>query len=408
MLGGRTHGKSLETVPLAKPGSNAEEQYWRLFKELTLRPPKEGIVFLYVGINETTPEPKPSALQRLAAQSLLISRASYWVNNGKGRRSLDYENRLAKLLTLARRHHLPVIISTLAGNIRGFRPAASPRVRSDPTTSQTYAVARREESLGHTQAAAKIYAALLSLAGPDPGLLHPLAVHYLKSNRLADARALFVASHDTGTTLRPTREQNQAIRRMAARHGAALTDTKALFESASPAALPGNDLFRDAHHPNLRGYLLVAGGLARQMSRMLNIPILSPNLSEADLRTRLGYTSEDERSSAFKSFIWFCGEANIHADKEEALRMARRYLELGERTTGRPAPLYRLILALVAGNHATISRLLAHEETLLQDTEALRFVAGHREWTTWLVRRAGLSAPLEARAQRILDHAGEG
>ena len=38
MLGGRIRGKPLEIVSLAKIGSQTEEQYWRLFRELSLRP----------------------------------------------------------------------------------------------------------------------------------------------------------------------------------------------------------------------------------------------------------------------------------------------------------------------------------------------------------------------------------
>lgn len=398
MLGGKVQGRPLEIVNLARPGSQTEEQYWRLLRELSLRPRREGLVLVYAGINETLHE-TPSRLELALDRSLVLSRISYLVRSPRGeRRALDYERRLAKIVALARARGLKVVVSTLVGNVRDFAPPLPGGLRGEPALAR----ARRFETLGRWREAAKVYEELLSRDGPHPGLLHRLGVCALRSGRPDEARSIFQRGIDLGGAKRPTTEQALAVRRAARRHGAALTDSRALFAAASPHGLPGYDLFLDAHHPNLRGYLIIAGGFARQASRLLNTPVVHAQVAEAELKSEAGFSPEDERGVCTSLFMWFCGEAGHGCDKEEALGRAGHFLALAERMSGRQEPVYRLLLALLRQDRAEAGRWLAQEDRISREETALASLVCNPTWIWEVVTEAGLSGASRETAERLV------
>ena len=407
MFGGRLRGKPLEIVNLARTGSNTEEQYWLLLRELALRPRREGVVLVYVGINETNPERPFFRGMLLADRSLLISRILYLRHERRGDKpGLDYEHRLAKLLALARGVGYPVVISTLVGNVRDFQPDISHEFLQDPLRAAAYERASREERRGRWRAAADHYALLAAGHDFNAGLIHGEARCRLRLGQIAEARELFHKAVDQGGSKRPTSEQDQAIRRLARSTGAALADSRALFEAAAAHGLPGYDLFMDAHHPNLRGYLLLAESFARQIARVLDVPVLRGELSEADVRRELGFSERWQRDVYATRFIWFCGEASYRADPAEALRMAQRYLELAEHGYGHRLPAYRFLLALLERDPAAVKRCLSEKNAILRDRPHLRSIGCNHEWTLENVQNARLPQPLASEAQQIVDLAG--
>ncbi|MFA6092700.1 MAG: hypothetical protein WCU88_13260 [Elusimicrobiota bacterium] len=403
MFGGRLNGRPLEVVNLALPGSNTEAQYWLLLRELALRPRAEGVVLIYAGINETGQEPPPSRGALLADRSWLLSRFA-WLLRGRGCLGLDYEHRLAKLAALGRGYGYPVVLSTLAGNVKDFQPDVSRETIDDPERFAAYARAKLEEKRGRWRAAEVLYAGL-AVDGEDPGILHRQARCLLELGEYARARELFQRAVDYGGTKRPTAAQDQSIRRVALRCGAALADSRAVFEAAAVHGLPGRDLFTDAHHPNVRGYLLLAGSFARSLSRLYGVPLVLGRLTEAEVREKTGFSRQDQDEVYASRFIWFCGEAYHRGDPEETLRTARRYLELAERGCGRRLPAYRFLLALAARDLNGIRRGLADQDAVRSDRERLGFLGCNAEWTAQLVKDAGLPKDLESQAQKLMDFA---
>ena len=402
MFGGRIRGRPLEIVNLARPGSQTEEQYWRLFRELSLRPRREGLVLIYIGINETYPDSPPSWLARSLDRSLILSRILYLIRSRRGaHRALDYERRLAKLAALARGRGLPVVISTLVGNVRDFAPDVRGDRLDDPGR-RGIERAGRLERLGRWRTAAGIYEDLLRRNGADAGLLHHLAVCRLRSGRTAEARALFRQAVDLGGTERPTTEQELAIRRVAGGSGAALSDSRALFEAASPLALPGYDLFTDVCHPNVRGYLLIAGGFSRQIAKLLNIPIVRPRLSESDLAAESGFSADDELGVYRSRVMWSFGEASCRTDREPVLKLCEHYIGLVERKSGHEAVVYRFVLALLAHDESAGRYWLSRKGLLYRDRDALTAIVHTPGWLAQTVADAGLPKTLAREAQRLM------
>lgn len=400
----RLGGRPTEVVNLARSGSDTEAQYWLLLRELTLRPRRGGVVLVYAGINESYREPPPSRAALLADRSLLLSRLLA-LRRGRGgpRLSLDYEHRLARILRLARACNVPVVLSTLAGNLRDFQPDVARALRDDPRRAALFARALRQEELGRWRDAAALYDRLASELGDDPGLLHRRARCLLELGQAGAARELFQRAADSGGTKRPTTLQDQAIRRLAARFGAGLADARADFAAAAPQGIPGYDLFFDAHHPNLRGYLVLAGSFARELSRLLGEPVPRPVLTETEVMAETGFSAREMGGVYASRFLWFCGEAYHRVDPREPLRMARRYLDMAEKSGGRPLPAYRFLLALVSRDRQALERALAGREDLRRDRASLGSIGCNREWTRQLVQEAGLPEALRAEAQKVMD-----
>jgi hypothetical protein len=201
--------------------------------------------------------------------------------------------------------------------------------------------------------------------------------------------------------LRPTDEQDQVIRRLARRDGAALADTRALFAAQAAYGIPGDDLFMDAHHPNLRGHILLARSFASQISRILGAPVVRGDPSEAEVRREFDFSDRDLAFVYATRFLWFCGESSHRADPAQPLRSARRYLGLAERGYGRRSPAFRFLLALLEHDPAEVARCLSDESAILQDRENLSLMGGYRDWDVEI-----LSGPLAAEARKILALAG--
>jgi tetratricopeptide (TPR) repeat protein len=401
MFDDRLQGRPIKVVNLAQPGCITEDQYWRLYRELFLRPRRDGVVLIYAGINEGWRDHPPSVWRRLAAHSILLSKAS-WMRacaTGQGW-PLDYEGRLTRLIALARSYGFPVVVSTLVGNVRDFSPTIGGQEIGAAELSRRLGQARREEAKGGWDAAAGIYAGMLRKSPRDSGLLHRRAYAEFRSGRYADARRHFWEAIDLGETLRPTDDQDQAIRRAAQRTGAILTDSRAAFEAASDHGLPGYDLFMDAHHPNLKGYLLLAEGFAGQISRLYGAPV-ARRLSESGLSREFGFTREDERDAYATRFMWFCGESSHNADHDEALRRARHYLECAERLYGHPLAAYRLLLALLQHDAASARHWLARKDLLYRDPDILESLGHNPEWAEKVASGFGFKG--SDAAKQIID-----
>jgi tetratricopeptide (TPR) repeat protein len=406
MFAGSLRGRPLEIVNLAKPGSDTESQYWLLLRELALRPRRDGLLLVYAGINETYVDTPPGLAMRWAYKSLLLSRLFYlWREHRGGQAGLDYEHRLARILALARRAGYPAVVSTLTGNLRDFQPDLAQEIVQDPVRNAAYQEALRDESLGRWQQAAELYRRLATGRGRYPGMIHARARCLLRLGQAQTAKKLFQQAADLGGSKRPTSEQDQAIRRQALLAGAALADTRALFEASAEQGVPGYDLFMDAHHPNLRGYLLLAESFARPVSIAMGTPVRRERISEAELRRETGFSQSDQRSVYSSRFLWFCGEAYHRVDPSDALRSARRYLDLAEAGAS-PLPAFRFLLALVARDRAAVGRSLAEEDSIRRDRESLGVIGCNREWTARSVKDIALPPAQAAQAQKLLDLAG--
>lgn len=406
-LGGRLKGLPIRLVVLAAPGSDTEVQFWALYRELLLHPVRDAAVLVYAGINESDSQPPPSRSERWAARSLILSRWKYLRRVRSGAEpSWDYATRLERLLALARADGLPVAVSTLVGNVRDFAPDLeeamdSPRLRGE------YLAARALERGGMTSEASAAYEKILAdpEAENDPGVRHRLAACLLRAGRASAAREEFRRAIDRGGTKRPTDEQNRAVRRLARETGAVLVDAQSLFEAAAPDALPGDDLFADAHHPNLKGVALLGEGFAEALSGLLGASLARGPLDEPALVREFALTREDLLKAAASRVEWFCGESSQRRDPEATIASARAALAAAEKVAGRKILPLRLLIALTARDVARARGYLRTPDAVLKDAAFLPALANRPSYVRGLGRGAKLDEDDERALARLLERA---
>jgi len=105
-----------------------------------------------------------------------------------------------------------------------------------------------------------------------------------------------------------------------------LVDSIKDFEENSPHGLLGYNLLIDAHHPNLKGYILLARGFAKRIEEMYGQKIVRDNLTEEEILSHFDFTKDE----LFKVYIsrckWLIAFGSMDVDKEENLNMAEHFL----------------------------------------------------------------------------------
>jgi len=409
MYGGRLGGGRLEIINLSVPGADLESQYWRLLRELVLRPPRAGLLLVYAGINEPAPvgDGPGFGWWKCAQRSVILSKLLSFHNDGVPDGNFGqyyspgrYEYRLAKTLRLAKKNGLKAVVSTLTGNFADFPPYTEPRF-SGGGEKAAYAGARRSEAAGRWAEAGRSYAALLAKDSGNKTMLHyRLGRCLARTGDYKGAKENFYLAADFGNSRRPTRAQNHAIRRAAAAEGAAVAETARLYENSSPHGVPGYNLFVDPHHPNIPGYLLLAASFSGEISKLYGEAPLRPAPSEKEVKARFGFKDEDSYEVYLSRAHWFCAEAAAAESNTELIRMAEEYLSKAEQVLGRMKAnreqalklyFWRMVAAAVKRDAAGVARWLEAGDFAGRNNRFVR--SGNKQleaWVSGLLKNSGL------------------
>jgi len=368
MYGNRVRGRPLEVVNLAQPGGITEDAYWRLFKTLALQP-GEGILLVYSGINDNTLErkdpdfPRWRALHRLALPARLqylcsAPRVQRWLGTEQNSQQ-KFETHLSGIVRLGQAYDLPVVVSTLVGNLREFGPERieGNAIHLQPWDMKRLNMALALEESGEAEQAAALFKALLDghcgvLRGP---LNYRLARCLDRIGRGEEAREFYWRATEETVCQVPNRSRNRAIRRTCARTGAVLVDAEKVFTENSPQGLIGYNLFIDAHHPNLDGYLLLAEAFADGMTRALGEAPRQRFRNVQELRDRFEFDDADLAQAYFSRSAWILYYLTTSGDDlgSRAARMDE-YLTLALELNPKVAPEERIAFlrfAAAAMNH---------------------------------------------------------
>ncbi len=175
-----------------------------------------------------------------------------------------FEENLRGILDLAVRRNVPVVLCTVASNVRDWPPnqslfgvSLSPEARD-----AALALLERAKGLhegGDAAAAAATLEEALRLAPGYAEILFRLGRAYETLSRWKEAHDAYALARDLDA--QPSRALgsfNETIRRVAAERGAILVDIERVFEEASPHGLVGFNLIEDYVHPNPKGHRLIA------------------------------------------------------------------------------------------------------------------------------------------------------
>ncbi len=178
----------------------------------------------------------------------------------RARAVASLEENLRDIAVLCREEEIPLVLSTLTSNERGFAPARIDPPLPEPVRVQYLDLVARS---GRSQVAATALEELEKARGlwADDAYLHYLRGYHME--KLGDgtaAREAYLKARELDQ--RPWRSVaafNQVVRRVAAEEeGVLLADVEGAFVDASPAAGVGWELMADHLHPTSTGQLLLA------------------------------------------------------------------------------------------------------------------------------------------------------
>ncbi len=175
-----------------------------------------------------------------------------------------FEENLRAIVELGSSRRVPVVLCTVASNLRDWPPNQSSfetalgeeaRRRAAAFLDQGKALLQGGDPAG---AAASLESAR-SIAPEYAEIQFALGRAYEALSRWDDARAAYIAARDADAQpARASSSLNAVIRRVAADTGAILVDIERLFEHEAPHGLVGFNLIEDYVHPTPQGHRLIA------------------------------------------------------------------------------------------------------------------------------------------------------
>ncbi|MCX5778657.1 MAG: hypothetical protein NTU66_05520 [Elusimicrobia bacterium] len=326
-------GVPISIVNLSQSGSKTRRQYERLRRQLYLHPPsKNSLLFIYLGINDWTngPPQKVSFCDRVCRWSRVFEQLYSLTSSGHRSANFSYENELGRIIELGQSFGLRVFISNLCGNFSDFPPKDN-SIFSNEQVSLLLNRARVLENSGALQEAEKVYNQMENIRGIAYD--HVFFRHgrvLAKMLRYNEARESFFKMADSGSNLRPSRYQNTVINKLAVRYGAEYVDAVRAFTDAASHGLIGYNLFIDAHHPNLAGYIVLSNAFAARIAISYQVPINRPIISEQDVVHHFSFTRDDWFKVYISRAQWLLAEASEDSDRAASIKRAQYYVATAE------------------------------------------------------------------------------
>jgi tetratricopeptide (TPR) repeat protein len=210
-----------------------------------------------------------------------------------------FASNLTDILKSCVRAGVPVILCTVATNIRDCPPFASlHRVglgsRELTEWENAYTAGIAFERQGHPAEAQTAYkrAASIDNQSSDLAFRRAQCAHLLGFE--SEAATLFRLARDLDALqFRADGRINDTIRGTAAvfaNHRVALFDAEKAFAANSPQGTPGEDFFYEHVHLTPEGNYLLASGVAQQAATILGLPSSGRSLSQAECLRQLGFT----------------------------------------------------------------------------------------------------------------------
>ncbi len=181
-----------------------------------LRNTIQWIMKLFSGNDE---RPSETLMSRMAKDQY-ISFGTETYNDGIS----QFEGNMRDVLDMAKDENVPVILATLASNIKDQPPFVSIKTENYPPADKIYNQAKQELSQGN--------------------------------NRVADSLFRFAKDLD-GLRFRAPEKMNHIITSLSKEYKLPLVNVDSAFSSVSPEGIIGNNLMTDHLHPTLAGYLIL-------------------------------------------------------------------------------------------------------------------------------------------------------
>ncbi len=225
----------------------------------------------------------------------------------------NFEANLLDLIEIAKEHKIPIVISTLASNLRDQKPFVS-----------SFSEHTSEQMKQQWQSAMNEGTTLLQKNEPVPAIesfKKAIAIDTLQADAHMSLAQAYDLLHDTipakreyakardfdGLRFRATSEFNTLIRQICAANAVPIADAEKVFNEQSPGGIVGHNLMIEHLHPNFDGYFLLAKTFFQSMAKH---NILAPNneykwenqLTDEQFKERSGVTPFDLEKANYQIF----------------------------------------------------------------------------------------------------------
>jgi tetratricopeptide (TPR) repeat protein len=282
----------------------------------------------------------------------------------------NFRSNLEDILGAGRRAGVPIILSTVAVNLKDCAPFASVHRTGLTADEETAWNQANEEGValegaGSYQAALARYLEGARIDSDYADLQFRIGTCELALTHSNQARRSFALARDyDALAFRADTTINQAIRTAAvqdASRGVHLVDAERTFEQRSPAGIPGAEFFYEHVHLNFEGNYLLALSFAEQVRQLLPNSIRARDIgawaSAEVCERRLAVTVWDRQrvwQPIFNriSFPPFTGQLNHAASfKVCEAKLAEAKAQMSFQTPEQARQIYEQALALAPGDN---------------------------------------------------------
>lgn len=213
----------------------------------------------------------------------------------------NFEANLRDIVRSASRDGNPVLLSTVATNLRDSPPFSSLHTQSLSTKqrdawSQAFQEGSDAQSRGDFLSASSHYHEAYDIDPSHAELLYRMAECQRERGELESARKLYAAARDADTLrFRADTEINNRIRAIgkSAIHSTpplALIDAEQIFKSLAADNIPGGEFFHEHVHFNFHGNYLLARQFADELAKRWELTSGIPWPTESECAERMGWS----------------------------------------------------------------------------------------------------------------------
>lgn len=305
------NGHEIAIHNLSKAGMPISTAFWKT-RDLVLGI-DSGTMLLYVGINDPylNENNNNSFWFKLMHKSWVVSKINYLLNPWNSSKQ-HYEFYYEEIIKMLQNKGWTIVNSTLVGNFSEFAPNVNDK--------NFYELDEFDFLIDKE----------LNLSKPVFNSKNPFAYYkkgaaYLKQNNTDSINKYFQLAVDLDYSIRPSTFKNEFIMDIAKKYKIQTIDPYSLFLKKSNNILPGYNLFMDAHHPNLEGYILISQLFVEKIETIYNIKKTNYlDVEKVEKVFQLDTKFYDEAN--LNTAAWHISESFYSLYYEDRIEKARQYL----------------------------------------------------------------------------------
>ena len=177
----------------------------------------------------------------------------------------NFRGNLHEIISIAKRHQVPVILGTIVSNLRDWRPFDSEPPPSSLDITQWQRLLENGKAAfeqNHLAEAVRIYQTAIELFPTHAQTHFDLGHVYLAQGHRDKAEQSFTRARDLDILpIRAPSEVNETIKGVAKETDIILADLETAFQDCDPKSVIGKPMIVEHLHPSNEGYYLIASHL---------------------------------------------------------------------------------------------------------------------------------------------------